>query len=81
MVVDDHRGMAQKLPRDVSALIDPDDAPYLRLLEHCARARHELGLPSFSRAELEALLDRDVSADDEPLPPNVIPFRRRRPLR
>ena len=50
--------MTTTLPRDVSALIDPADEPYLRLLEHCARARRDLGLPSFTRAELEALLDR-----------------------
>jgi hypothetical protein len=68
--------MALPLPNEVSALIDPDDEPYLRLLEHCARARRDLGLPCLSRAELEALLDRDGLEDA--LPPNVIPLRRRR---
>jgi hypothetical protein len=73
--------MTTTLPRDVSALIDPADEPYLRLLEHCARARRDLGLPSFTRAELEALLDRGHPTGREALPPNVIPFLRRRPHR
>ena len=70
--------MVATLPRGVSALIDPADEPYLRLLEHCAQARRELGLPSFTRAELEALLDRGARSRDEALPANVIPFRPRR---
>jgi hypothetical protein len=70
--------MAESLPSAVSALIHPDDEPYLRLLEHCARARRDLGLPCLSRAELEALLDRDGPLEDA-LPPNVIPLRGRRP--
>jgi len=69
--------MHPDLRRIASALVDPADAPYLRLLEHCARARRELGLPSFTRAELEALLDRRARSRPDPLPANVIPFRRR----
>jgi len=72
--------MAFRLPPAVSALSDPDDEPYLRLLEHCARARRDLGLPCLSRAELEALLDRDAPLED-PLPSNVIPLRGRRQRR
>lgn len=70
--------MAFPLPAAVSALIGPEDEPYLRLLEHCARARRALGLPCLSRAELEALLDRRGPVADDALPPNVIRFHPRR---
>jgi hypothetical protein len=65
------------LPHGVSALLDPDDEPYLRLLELCARTRRRLALPALSDAELAGLLDRRAPARVSfPLPPNVIPFRR-----
>jgi hypothetical protein len=72
--------MAYPLSLGFSAFIDPADVPYLRLLEHCARARRDLGLPSLTRAELEALLERRVRGPGAALPPNVVPLRdRRRP--
>jgi hypothetical protein len=65
------------LPRGVSALIDPDDELYLRILELCARTRRRLGLPSLDRSELAALLDRRAQAGRAAdLPRNVLPFRR-----
>ena len=72
--------MAYPLSVGFSAFVDPEDLPYLRLLEHCARARRDLGLPSLTRAELEALLERRVQPPRAALPPNVVPLRdRRRP--
>jgi hypothetical protein len=71
--------MAYPLSFGFSAFIDPADVPYLRLLEHCARARRDLGLPSLTRSELEALLERRVQPRAT-LPPNVVRLRdRRRP--
>jgi hypothetical protein len=72
--------MAYPLSLGFSAFVDPADVPYLRLLEHCARARRDLGLPSLTRAELEALLERRMRSPDAALPPNVVQLRdRRRP--
>jgi hypothetical protein len=73
--------MAYPLSFGFSAFVDPADVPYLRLLEHCARARRDLGLPSLTRAELEALLERRVQAPGAALPPNVVPLRERRRAR
>ena len=70
--------MAYPLSFGFSAFVDPADVPYLRLLEHCARARRDLGLPSLTRAELEALLERRVQAPRAAVPPNVVPLRDRR---
>ncbi|MDB5095342.1 MAG: hypothetical protein JWO85_3443 [Candidatus Eremiobacteraeota bacterium] len=70
--------MAYPLSFGFSAFVDPADLPYLRLLEHCARARRDLGLPSLTRAELEALLERRVRAPRGAFPPNVVPLRDRR---
>jgi len=78
-VVRDHRTVTASLPHGVSALVDPADEPYLRLLELCARTRRRLGLPAHGAAELAALLERRVAAaGPSPLPPNVILFRRPR---
>jgi len=72
----------------VSALVDPDDEASIAFLELCAASRRELGLPSYSRDDIERLfacLDAAGPAP-QPLPPNVISFppsdgraRRRRP--
>ncbi|HTW83891.1 MAG TPA: hypothetical protein VMD91_07485 [Candidatus Sulfotelmatobacter sp.] len=66
--------MAPALPHGVSALLDPDDEPYLRILLGCALLRGRLGLPAWSFDELVALLD----GESPPVPPrtNVVPFRR-----
>jgi hypothetical protein len=72
--------MSYPLSLGFSAFVDPADVPYLRLLEHCARARRDLGLPSLTRAELEALLERRVQAPGAVLPSNVVPLRDRRRL-
>jgi hypothetical protein len=66
--------VALSLPRGVSALLDPDDEPYLRILLACAMLRARLGLPAWTEAQLRALLD-----DAPPLPTNVIVFPRRPP--
>jgi hypothetical protein len=72
--------MAYPLSLGFSAFVDPADVPYLRLLEHCARARRDLGLPSLTRAELEELLERRGRGPGTALPANVVPLRdRRRP--
>jgi hypothetical protein len=61
-----------------SALRDPADAPYLRLLENCARVRRAMGLPALSQAELEALLDSRERRVEDRYPVNVVPLRRDR---
>lgn len=73
--------MAYPFPRGVSGIVDPEDEPYLRLLEHCAKTRRGLGLPFLNRAELEALLKPDAPARRGDLPPNVLPFPVRRARR
>jgi hypothetical protein len=61
------------LPCGVSALLDPDDEPYLRILVACAAARVRLGLPAWSVSDLTALLggERHRAAD---VGPNVVAF-------
>lgn len=65
--------MIALLPRGVSALLDPDDEPYLRILVACAAVRVRLGLPAWSVVELAAWLggERPPTAD---LGPNVVAF-------
>ena len=65
--------------RGISALVDPDDEPYLAILEICAAERRRLGMESYTRAELERLFAvLDAPAPPPVLPANVIPFDRRR---
>jgi len=65
--------VAYPFPQGVSALIDPDDEPYIAILEQCAQARRELGFPSYSRADLERLFAvKDAEAPPRSLPANVI---------
>jgi hypothetical protein len=71
------------LPAGVSALIDPDDEASISFLERCAALRYRLGLPTYTRADLERLFQvLDAPMPTRPLPPNVLPFpeacRRRR---
>jgi hypothetical protein len=70
--------MANPLAPTFSALRDPADAPYLRLLENCARVRRAMGLPALSQAELEALLDCRERRLVDRYPANVVPLRRER---
>jgi RNAse (barnase) inhibitor barstar len=66
------------LPAGVSALIDPDDEASVSFLELCAALRQRLGLPTYSRADLDRLFQvLDAPVPSRPLPPNVIPFRER----
>jgi hypothetical protein len=68
--------VALPLPCGISALLDPDDEPYLRILVACAVVRGRLGLPAWSVAQLRALFDDDAlpSAPQS----NVIAFPLRR---
>jgi hypothetical protein len=71
------------LPAGVSALVDPDDEASICFLERCAALRQRLGLPTYSRGDLERLFQiLDAPAPPRSLPPNVLPFpersRRRR---
>lgn len=69
--------MAFPFPLGVSGLVDPDDEPMIDLLELCAQARRELGLPTYSRDDVERLFAcLDAPAPTRPLPPNVIRFPR-----
>lgn len=81
--------MAFPFPQGVSGLVDPDDELYIDLFEACAASRRRLGLPSYTREEIELLFCvKDAPAPPpahEPLPPNVLalpldrrPCRRRR---
>jgi hypothetical protein len=74
--------VAYPFPIGISALIDPDDEPIVAILEQCAEHRRRLGLPSYTREDLDRLFQiLDASAVPE-LPPNVIRLRpRRRRLR
>ncbi|HTJ28748.1 MAG TPA: hypothetical protein VMA36_21520 [Candidatus Limnocylindria bacterium] len=60
----------------------PDDEPYIAILELCAAARRRLGLPSYTRAQLERLFaPLDAPPSEPSLPANVLRFpgeRRRR---
>ena len=77
--------MAYPFPIGVSGFVDPEDEPYIELFELCAAARLGLGLPSYTREDLERLFAlKDVPAPRERLPPNVIRLStrsRRRPER
>jgi hypothetical protein len=65
--------VASPFPSGVSGLVDPDDEPYIAFLELCAAARRGLGLPTYTRADLERLFAlKDVPAPQERLPRNVI---------
>jgi hypothetical protein len=68
--------VALPFPCGISALLDPDDEPYLRILVACAVLRGRLGLPALSVAELRALFDDD--ALPVPTQSNVIAFPLRR---
>jgi len=68
--------MLLPLPAGVSALIDPDDEVSIGLLEICASLRQQVGLPTYSRADLDRLFQvLDAPAPSRPLPANVLPFR------
>ena len=71
--------MTLPLPRGFSALIDPDDELYLRILERCAHSRRRLGLPALERAELAALLER--REPDPRAHGKVVPLARYRRMR
>jgi hypothetical protein len=72
----DH-AVAFPFPEGVSGLIDPDDEPYIAILELCALARRELGFPSYSRADLERLFAlKDVEAPPQEAPTNVVQLPR-----
>ena len=65
--------MAYPFPQGVSGLFDPDEEPYIAILELCAAARRELGLPSYSRADLERFFAlKDVQMPEEDSAPNVL---------
>lgn len=74
--------MAFPFPQGVSGLVDPEDELYIDILESCAASRRRLGLPSYTREELEQLFSvKDAPAPEfsaEHLAPNVIAFPRRR---
>ena len=74
--------MAYEFPAGVSGLVDPDDEPYIAILEECAALRRELGYPTYTRADIERLFAvKDAPAPAQRLPPNVVRLaaRRRRP--
>jgi hypothetical protein len=67
--------VAYPLPAGVSALIHPDDEPIIAILEQCAEDRRRLGLPSYTRDDLDRLFQvLDAPAPEPELPPNVLPF-------
>lgn len=71
--------MTNPLPAGVSALIDPDDEPIIAILEECAAERRRLGLPSYTREDLDRLFQiLDSPAPVTGLPANVIRLRPRR---
>jgi hypothetical protein len=74
--------VAFPFPAGVSGLIDPDDEPIIAILEQCAADRTRLGLPTYSRDDLDRLFQvLDAPAPRAELPFNVIPFPDgRRPL-
>ncbi len=58
-------------------MVHGDDDEYIALLEMCAAERRRLGLPTYTREDLELLFELVDSPVPEPkLPPNVLPFRR-----
>jgi hypothetical protein len=71
--------VAYPLPLGVSGLIDPDDEPYIAILEECAAMRRRLGYPSYTRADIERLFAvKDIPAPVERLPANVLRLAARR---
>jgi hypothetical protein len=67
--------VAFPFPPGVSGLIDPDDEPIIAILEQCASDRLRLGLPTYSRADLDRLFQiLDAPAPRCDLPANVIRF-------
>jgi hypothetical protein len=67
--------VAFPFPAGVSGLVDPDDEPIMAILEQCAADRLRLGLPTYSRADLERLFQvLDAPAPRSELPVNVIRF-------
>ena len=74
--------MAFPFPAGVSGLVDPDDEPIMAIHEQCAADRLRLGLPTYSRDDLERLFQvLDAPAPCAELPVNVIRFPSgRRPL-
>jgi hypothetical protein len=47
--------VAFPFPLGVSGLIDPEDEPIVAILEQCAEDRRRLGLPSYTREDLDRL--------------------------
>jgi len=67
--------VAFPFPAGVSGFVDPDDEPIIAILEQCAQERRRLGLPSYSRADLERLFQvLDAPAPREKRPANVLPL-------
>jgi len=67
--------VAYPFPPGVSGLVDPDDEPYIEILEQCAQDRLRLGMPAYSRDDLDRLFQiLDAPAPRAKLPANVIPF-------
>lgn len=74
--------VAFPFPAGVSGLVDPDDESFIALLELCATARRGLGLPSYTRDDLERLVAlKDIIIPPDPFPPNVLPLVETRPAR
>lgn len=68
-------GVAYPLPDGISALIHPDDEPIIAILEQCAEDRRRLGLPSYTRDDLDRLFQvLEAPAPEPKLPPNVLAF-------
>jgi len=67
--------VAFPFPAGVSGLIHPDDEPTIAILEQCAQDRMRLGLPTYSREDLDRLFQiLDAPAPRTELPVNVIRF-------
>jgi hypothetical protein len=67
--------VAYPLAAGFSALIHPDDEPIIAILEQCAEDRRRLGLPSYTRDDLDRLFQvLDAPAPEPKLPPNVLAF-------
>jgi hypothetical protein len=67
--------VAFPFPAGVSGLIDPEDEPIIAILEQCAADRLRLGLPTYSRDDLDRLFQvLDAPAPRPELPVNVIRF-------
>lgn len=71
--------MAYPLPEGISALIHPDDEPTIAILEQLAHERASLGLPTYTRDDLDRLFQiLDAPAPSDTLPANVIRFPHQR---